>query len=59
MLNLNREITPEDFAYDYNRAFYVTPEGDREQREYRAELAELKRLYEISGSDQSESPRKA
>ena len=58
MLNLNREITPEDFAYDYNRAFYVTPEGDREQREYRAELAELKRLYEIQEATKAKARAK-
>ena len=44
---LNREITPQDFAYDTDRIFYADREGDEEKRQYRAELEELKRLYEI------------
>ena len=44
---LNREIRPQDFAWDANKVFWVDSEGDEKKRQYRAELAELKRLYEI------------
>ena len=47
MLNLNREIRPEDFAYDPDKIFYADRKGDEAKRQYRAELEELKRLYEI------------
>jgi hypothetical protein len=48
MLNLDREIRPEDFAYDYERIWWTDqPEGREAKRAYEAELAELKRLYHL------------
>ena len=48
MLNLHREITPEDFAVDPERIWWTEVPGQAEaKRSYYAEKAELKRLYEI------------
>jgi hypothetical protein len=47
MLNLDREITPEDFAIDTERVFWPNERDDGGKRAYFAEKAELKRLYEI------------
>jgi hypothetical protein len=48
MLNLNREITPADFARDPDRVFWTqTPEGKEDERRYFAERKELERLYHI------------
>lgn len=47
MINLNREIRPEDFKFDCERTFHCTPEGEAELRAYQNELEELKRAYEL------------
>jgi hypothetical protein len=48
MIELNREIRPEDFAWDCQKVFWTDePEGREAKRRYEEELAELKRLYHI------------
>jgi hypothetical protein len=48
MIDLNREIRPEDFAWDCERIFWTDqPEGREAKRAYEAELKELERLYRL------------
>jgi hypothetical protein len=48
MINPNREIRPEDFAWDRERIFWTDhPEGRDSKREYEYELKELERLYHL------------
>jgi hypothetical protein len=47
MINLNREIIPEDFAIDPEMIWWTDSEGREAKRAYYAEKAELKRLYEV------------
>ena len=48
MINLNREITPEDFALDPERIWWTDDPNMREaKRVYYEEKAELKRLYQL------------
>ena len=48
MINLNREITPEDFALDPERIWWTDhPEGREAKKAYYAEKEELKPLYEL------------
>ena len=59
MINLNREIRPEDFAIDPKRGFWESPEGDEEKRRYYAEREELKRLYELQEEAKAKARLKA
>jgi hypothetical protein len=59
MINLNREITPEDFAPDHERIFHAGPEGDRIKREYFAERRELERLYNLQEEAKAKTHFKA
>jgi hypothetical protein len=60
MLNLDREITPEDFAIDPERIWWTDhPEGREAKRAYYAELEELKRLYELQEEAKAKAHFKA
>jgi hypothetical protein len=47
MINPNREITPEDFAWDRERVFWTDVDGGRAKREYERELKETECLYHL------------
>ena len=48
MLNLDREIRPEDFAIDPNRVYYPeNPVSVAIYKQYHQEKEELKRLYHL------------
>jgi hypothetical protein len=59
MINLNREIRPEDFAHDPERVWFSSPEGEAAREKYFAERAELKRLYEIQEETKARARYKA
>jgi hypothetical protein len=47
MLNLDREVTPEDFAPDHEKIYWQGPDGDAQKKRDREEREELRRLYHI------------
>jgi hypothetical protein len=60
MLNLDREIRPEDFAIDPERIWWTDhPEGREAKRAYFAEKEELKRLYELQEEAKAKAHFKA
>ena len=60
MINLNREIRPEDFAHDPERVWWTDDPTQREaKRRYEAELRELERLYHMQEEAKAKARFKA
>ena len=60
MINLNREIQPEDFAIDPERIWWTDVPGQAEaKRAYYAEKEELKRLYHLQEEAKAKAHFKA
>jgi hypothetical protein len=58
-MNPNREIRPEDFAWDYDRVFMAGREGEAKRHAYESNLAELKRLYHLQEEAKAKAHFKA